>query len=62
MTQPILRRRIADGSEVNSMDGVYYDADGNLIGIEESEVRSDQETDVGCTEYGADCDRDSEQS
>ena len=44
------------------MDGVYYDADGNLIGIEESEVRSDQETDVGCTEYGADCDRDSEQS
>ena len=46
------------------MDGVYYDADGNLLGIdvEESEVRSDQETDVGRTEHGADCDRDSEQS
>lgn len=52
----------ADGSEVNSMDGVYYDADGNLIGIEESEVRSDQETDVGRTEHGADRDRDSERS
>ena len=44
------------------MDGVYYDADGNLIGIEESEVRSDQETDVGRTEHGADRDRDSERS
>jgi len=45
------------------MDGVYYDADGNLIGIEEeSEVRSDQETDVGRTEHGADRNRDSERS
>ena len=44
------------------MDGVYYDADGNLIGIDESEVRSDQKTDVGRTEHGADCDRDSERS